>query len=213
MTMIQFLKTVCASLLMTILPVLTIVTDRRQVRPSIVIKIICSSLFLMTGVLGMIEKPGICGSLILVALVFCLVGDAFLEIPKENCFLPGMIAFMIGHILYIAAFQTLSAWNPVTLLIAVLIGSAVALAGHFLGAHTGKLTIPVLIYMFAISLMVVTALRTSVPMICAGALLFMFSDGVLAYNKFVKPIRLASGMVIGPYYVGQTLIALSIAFL
>ncbi len=43
-----------------------------------------------------------------------------------------------------------------------------------------------------------------------GALLFMASDAMLAINRFRRPFRLAQAAVLGCYFAGQLLIALSV---
>jgi uncharacterized membrane protein YhhN len=43
-----------------------------------------------------------------------------------------------------------------------------------------------------------------------GAALFMASDTVLAFNRFVRPLRRAQTVILGTYFVAQTLIALSV---
>jgi uncharacterized membrane protein YhhN len=47
--------------------------------------------------------------------------------------------------------------------------------------------------------------------ICAGAALFFLSDAILAWNKFVSPIRYGRLMNMASYHLGQLLIALAAA--
>ena len=78
---------------------------------------------------------------------------------------------------------------------------------------SGKLKIPVLVYIFMIAGMGVTsfgrleALQTFPTFIGAiGASLFMISDGVLGWNKFKNPFHLAEGIILITYYSGQWMI-------
>ena len=43
----------------------------------------------------------------------------------------------------------------------------------------------------------------------AGALLFMTSDALLAFDRFIRPFRVADAAVMATYYTAQALIALS----
>ena len=51
-----------------------------------------------------------------------------------------------------------------------------------------------------------TALLQRDLMFGAGALLFIISDLILAWNKFVSPIEYSSVFILVPYYGGQLLI-------
>ncbi|MCD6285147.1 MAG: hypothetical protein J7M39_04450, partial [Anaerolineae bacterium] len=46
-----------------------------------------------------------------VALVFSLAGDIFLMLPDEKWFVPGLLAFLVGHLCYIVGFNP--TWPPV----------------------------------------------------------------------------------------------------
>jgi uncharacterized membrane protein YhhN len=47
--------------------------------------------------------------------------------------------------------------------------------------------------------------------VCAGAALFFLSDAILAWNKFVSPIRYGRLLNMASYHLGQLLIALGAA--
>ena len=47
--------------------------------------------------------------------------------------------------------------------------------------------------------------------VCAGAALFFLSDTILAWNKFVAPLRYGRLMNMATYHLGQMLIALGAA--
>jgi uncharacterized membrane protein YhhN len=74
---------------------------------------------------------------------------------------------------------------------------------------------PVLIYSLVISVMLLSALLTlaadtwqagAAILVSAGALLFFLSDTLLAWNKFVTPIKQGRLAVIITYHLGQILI-------
>lgn len=70
----------------------------------------------------------------------------------------------------------------------------------------GALRIGCGIYAGLISIMLGTALLQRDLMFGAGALLFIISDLILAWNKFVSPIEYSSVFILVPYYGGQLLI-------
>ena len=61
-------------------------------------------------------------------------------------------------------------------------------------------------YCIVISAMLLTALLQRDAVIAAGAVLFVCSDMVLGWNRFVSPVDGASYMIMVPYYLGQFLI-------
>jgi uncharacterized membrane protein YhhN len=83
------------------------------------------------------------------------------------------------------------------------------------GRHSLKM--PVLAYVVAISLMLISALLSMVRpewkpgvawLVSTGALLFFISDAMLGWDKFVRPIRYGHLPIIITYHLGQALIAL-----
>ncbi len=158
------------------------------------------------------NNPNTYSLTIIIGLIFCLSGDILLLNPDN--FKKGLFSFLTGHLCYITAFTkgTLVFSLPVTLFIAL----AAVLIITQLWESSGKLRIPVLIYILVISTMVLTAwshfisVLTPLSQIAAlGATLFMISDSVLAWNKFKTPFKSAEGITLSTYYVGQYLIAIS----
>ena len=81
----------------------------------------------------------------------------------------------------------------------------------------GDLKIPVSIYAFTISLMLIMAIRGSLtwqkPMnllILNGAIAFVTSDSLLAINKFYNPLPNATFLIMVTYIFAQYLITLGI---
>lgn len=62
------------------------------------------------------------------------------------------------------------------------------------------------IYTILICSMLVLALLQRSSLYALGALLFVFSDFILAWNKFTSPIENAGLLIMIPYYLGQWLI-------
>jgi uncharacterized membrane protein YhhN len=76
------------------------------------------------------------------------------------------------------------------------------------------------VYTIVISVMLFSAMltllgekwiSTQALTVCAGAALFFLSDAILAWNKFVSPIRYGRLMNMVSYHLGQLLIALGAA--
>lgn len=170
------------------------------------------------------SKAGFSENLIWFSLgvIFSLAGDIFLMLPHEQ-FIPGLASFLIAHIAYIIGFITSKiSLNIASLFIAVFIVMAGTrlfrrISGALRNANRQKLIPPVLIYTITISAMVFTALSTQTSdtwmvgpafMVSGGALLFFISDGLLAWNKFVTPMKFGKISIITAYHVAQLLIAL-----
>lgn len=73
-------------------------------------------------------------------------------------------------------------------------------------APEGIIRIGTGIYTVLICTMLVLALLQRSSLYALGALLFVFSDFILAWNKFTAPIENAGLLIMIPYYLGQWLI-------
>ena len=144
-----------------------------------------------------------------VALVLSLAGDVFLMLPRD-LFVAGLASFLLGHVAYVVGFGPAQAW-PWILGVAV-VGAAVGTPiiralrrdGH------GELLGPVLAYMAVISLMVACAIGEGDPRAIAGAALFMASDSLIAWNRFVRPLAWAPVTIMVTYHLGQALLVLGL---
>jgi len=157
------------------------------------------------------------------ALACSLVGDVLLMLPRDR-FVPGLSAFLAGHLLFIVGLlQPPSppgtppfAFSPVGLAVAAVAFLAVAAypAVRIFGAlardgHT-ELRAPVAVYLVAILTMAVLAVNVGVPAAAAGATLFVVSDTVLAVNRFVRPLPGGNVTVHVTYHLAQALLVLSL---
>jgi uncharacterized membrane protein YhhN len=66
------------------------------------------------------------------------------------------------------------------------------------------------VYMLVISAMVASALATGNAAAIAGALTFEASDALIAWNRFVRPLRWAPVTIMITYHVGQAGLVLSL---
>lgn len=147
-------------------------------------------------------------------LIAGAIGDVCLALP--NAFLPGMIAFAIGHGLYVAAFLKWSRRPALPLLAPIIIFAATGLWLMLPGA--GPLTVPLLVYVIVIGAMIwraaACAEEATGDMLLrwgplAGAVLFGFSDFLIGIHRFAHPMPGAAFAIILTYWAGQTLFTVS----
>ncbi len=152
------------------------------------------------------------------ALVFSLVGDILLDLP-ERYFLPGLIAFLAAQILYIVAFNQsqlnfhLLALLIIALVIIIAVRIFTLIRSGMVRTDAGrKMLPPVAVYTLTICLMLISAwlcfFRPAWPLEAAllagaGASLFVASDSLLTYARFVGEIPHSDLMVIVTYHLGQ----------
>jgi len=155
-------------------------------------------------------------SLILAGLIFSLAGDVLLEI-SDDLFVPGLIAFLVGHLCYIGAF--VSAVRDLKWLRVVPFVVWVIIAYMILLPNLKDMAVPVAAYVIVIGAMMWRASacvgaggRISLDQLAAliGAILFGLSDTLLALNKFNALSIGPSFTVIVLYWLGQLGIALSV---
>jgi len=146
-----------------------------------------------------------------VALVFSLAGDVFLL--RDDWFVPGLAAFLVAHVCYIVGFWTDGpAAAPFAVSIVIVIVIVVPLARRILGAlhDEPKLRPPVAAYIVTISVMLATALAVGNPLAAIGAGLFVGSDTMIAWNRFVRPFAAADVAIMVTYHLGQALLVASL---
>ncbi|NUQ37645.1 MAG: lysoplasmalogenase [Caldilineales bacterium] len=150
-------------------------------------------------------------------LLLSAVADVLLEASAAT-FLPGLVTFLLAHVAYIVAFTSDSRQLFWQRALPIYLYGAAIYAILFTRGELGGLAIPVLLYVIVICTMLWRAAgRVGVAGILGfsalaglvGALLFTFSDTLLAYNRFVDRVALARYGVILSYWLGQAGIALS----
>ena len=158
-------------------------------------------------------------------ILFSMAGDICLMLQREQ-FIAGLVSFLLAHIFYIIGLSyKLPAFNPASLVLAVLVFLTASqiylrLSAGLKRSANAKLLMPVLVYTLVISVMLFSALATLVRLdwnagsaflVSFGALLFFISDSLLAWNKFVHSLRYGKLLVIVTYHIGQILLALGAA--
>ena len=152
---------------------------------------------------------------IIVAVFFSGLGDYF---GMMHHFIPQMAAFAVAHLCYIGYFLALGLKNkrakgkPVPgwwFAVATIFSVAVfyiASERIIPFAPEGVVRTGMYIYAGLITVMMWSALMQRDWLFGLGAVLFVFSDSVLAVNKFVQPIPFERYWIMVPYLTAQLLI-------
>ncbi|MBU1193613.1 MAG: lysoplasmalogenase [Proteobacteria bacterium] len=143
--------------------------------------------------------------------VFCAAGDAILDIDRVGLFVPGLVAFLLGHIAFACYFAlnrdkktTRMRLVPLFLILPVTIGIMI-----FPGL--GSLTVPVMAYLIIISLMTVLAILSTVnAMAVAGSVIFVVSDAMIALAKFVFDGQPGIYLSLPAYFLGLYLLGFGV---
>ncbi len=154
------------------------------------------------------------GGWLLAGLALCALGDVLLL--GKRTFDPGLLAFLLGHVLYILGFGAalpIGSWPPAAAL--PLVVAAIA-AIRWLWPHLGRRR-PTVSCLHRGHLdhglgwiLGVVAAGAAVDCDAFGALLFYLSDLAVARHRFVRPAFVNRAVGLPLYYAGQLLIALTI---
>lgn len=159
--------------------------------------------------------------------IFAWLGDVLLMFNNNDLFVFGLAAFLICHILYIVAFvknirsshhkpSIINRFVMALLPLFYLVVLYTYMYPYIANSEVNKpFLIPVTVYAITIVTMSLFALwrigvsnRTSVIFIIIGAFVFMFSDSLIALNKFVSPFMHANLFIMFTYCSAQLCIAL-----
>ncbi len=172
-------------------------------------------LIIAVAIIAAAPVPASYKTLILAGLGFSLLGDIALVLPEE-WFTAGLAAFLIAQVFYILAFKPGPGHQASTGLFLPFIFYGL-LMFFILAPKLGPLKLPVFVYIAAITIMAGFAAARFVdrggtrPLLAfMGAILFLVSDSVLAYDRFAGKIGPAQIIILGTYFPAQLLIALSV---
>ena len=157
--------------------------------------------------------------LLVAGLALSSAGDAFLAMDSREGGIwlkPGMAAFFLAHVAYIAWFwglpQADGSWLVLAAQTGLVLGGMVYV--RWLAPSLGEMRYPVFAYAGIILLMGALALRLSPAwlLVTLGAVMFVASDMILATQLFRRtddaaPKVMPSLAVWGLYFFGQALIA------
>ncbi|MDO9377477.1 MAG: lysoplasmalogenase [Nocardioidaceae bacterium] len=147
------------------------------------------------------------------ALALCLLGDVLLVLPRD-AFVPGLAAFLLGHLAYVVAFWPLaSSWVGGAAALVVAASSSLAvLPGALRGARAeggAPLAGAVTGYVVVIAAMATVAGASGSAWGWAGGVLFVASDALLAWSRFVRPLAHGHLAVMVTYHLAQVSLVLA----
>ena len=199
----------------------------KNYKAAVLLKGLASLCFVVFGVLGSAaaQDTGL-ARLAVVGLVLGCVADVLLNLRfvleklGQKIFLVGILVFLSGHVLYLAAILPRCP-RP---LVCILAGAALTalVMKQLFTRITAKKAFKIfgVFYIGAIVILNCVALGDLIAapgawtaIFFAGALLFFVSDVVLILNTFGRESRFSLRVTnLGLYYVGQLLIALSLQY-
>jgi len=160
-----------------------------------------------------------------IGILFSLAGDIFL-LFIDRFFMFGLVAFLLGHVAYLIGFNIPLPQTTVwSIGFAIVIGmGSVRVLRRIVESIRAKgqkrLIVPVLVYGTVITLMLLSAMltlfrldwnATAAPLVSFGAAMFYFSDIVLAWHRFIAPIKNGRMLNIGMYHLAQIAIVVGVA--
>ena len=163
-----------------------------------------AALALMGAYLGM-------GWKFVLAFLFSCTGDAM---GAYGSFFGQMGYFALAHILLIWAFAE-ELWKVRKTLVGLAVTAALVFAFALVIPKVPEpwLQIGCGVYAVLITAMFGLSLMQRSPLFAIGATLFLISDMILSWNKFVGPVTAEKWLIMVPYYLGQLLIWLGAAAL
>lgn len=166
-------------------------------------------------------------NILLFALLFSWLGDIVLMFADKHewYFIIGLVLFLTAHVGYIALFVKQKKTQKTNSSIWFYIG-LIAVVGYLFGMlfvlypTLGELKIPVTVYAIVISTMLLMTIKglfawqsPASYYIFAGAVCFVTSDSLLAFDKFHAPISMPSFNIMSTYLAAQFLITFGILVL
>lgn len=156
-----------------------------------------AALALMGAYLGM-------GWKFVLAFLFSCTGDAM---GAYGSFFGQMGYFAAAHIILIWAFAE-ELWKVRKTLVGLAVTATLAFAFALVIPKVPEpwLQIGCGVYAVLITAMFGLSLMQRSPLFAIGATLFLISDMILSWNKFVGPVAAEKWLIMVPYYLGQLLI-------
>lgn len=169
----------------------------------------------------------LCPWQVTLALLFSAMGDYAGSMSgaggpnwAQTCFLLQMGSFLCAHIFLIWFFTeryftkvehdrklTGKAKGYLAMVVfCIIVLLAIAFTRIIPGAPSGLVRTGAGIYACLICLMLLAAMLQRSSLYALGALLFVFSDFILSWNRFVEPVPHTDLLILIPYFLGQWLI-------
>ncbi|WP_432352023.1 lysoplasmalogenase [Sporosarcina sp. A2] len=175
----------------------------------IAMKLVPMILIILYGATNTSRVSSLYKKTILVGLVVSMVADAAIY-----WFMAGLATFFVAHLFYIFAFRTASR-KSIPLFAAI----PLILYGLFMviwiavpQMASGELLLGMAIIAYILVLLVMgwVAIRTRLPLVIIGSLLFICSDSFLAIDRFVIELPARDALIMITYYAAQVFFAASI---
>jgi uncharacterized membrane protein YhhN len=162
-------------------------------------------------------------TLLCCGLVFSFLGDEFLVKDNSLHFMLGLASFLTAHIFYILFFYRIHSFKnkstPLFWISIIIILSYVVTLNYLFNANVTAqgLTIPVLLYSVVLGTMAFAAININntakrsenfASYITAGAVFFVASDSMLAFNKFYLATPLPGFYIMLTYCIAQFFIVM-----
>ena len=192
---------------------------------AVIMKGLASLCFVLVGVMA--GNGGQLAKLILTGLLLGCIADVLLNLrwvfPKKGqlIFLVGILVFLGGHVVYLAAVLPMADNWAVCVVVGVVLTAL--LMKWIFSKITAKKAFKIfgIFYLGAIMLLncvavsnLMTAPSAFTGLFAAGALLFLISDIVLILNTFGQKSKFSLRVTnLSLYYIGQLLIAWSMLFM
>lgn len=155
--------------------------------------------------------------LLVIAQLLGMSGDIFLISSEFIAFAIGLVCFLVGHIFYCINFggRSWKGLKPAQWVIAIIIMAA-ATAGLLIGIGVkGTFLVPFAVYGMMLMFLIWSGLAGILSMpkkatwiiLTIGALLFAFSDSLIAIQTFNGPSTFLEFLVMVTYVVAQCLLA------
>lgn len=188
-----------------------------------ILKGAASLMFVAIGIVGVCSVSGDTFAVkILIGLIFGMIGDIVMNLRfvfgadrGQKAFLAGILAFLIGHVLYLTALVPRAPHAALSAVIGAVITGA--LLAYIFKTMEVKIAFKIfgIFYLGAVIIMTVMALDAAVftgepqaVVYAVGAVLFAASDIVLIFNTFGTTSLFSRRILnLTLYYIGQLLIA------
>lgn len=193
--------------------------------PAVILKGLASLCFVIIGIIC--NPHNQVSDLIVIGLIIGCVADVLLNLRMvfekqgQAIFLVGILVFLTGHILYLAAVLPLCSSKLTCIIICIVLTTLLMI--WIFSRVTAKPAFKIfgVVYIGAIMLLNCVAIANVIAahspfniMFAAGAVFFLVSDIVLILNTFGGEFRQSlRNTNISLYYIGQLLIALSLQLL
>ncbi|MBL7806491.1 MAG: lysoplasmalogenase [Saprospiraceae bacterium] len=157
---------------------------------------------------------------ILFALLFSTLGDVLLMFEGGLFFIAGLGAFLMAHVWYIGAFSRISSFrrgylSQQPLIVLPLLAYPLILLWFLWNGIPSGMKIPVCLYAGVITIMALSVLNLKDKLesghftaMMTGALLFVFSDSLIAVSKFGQTFNGVRPAIMLTYVAGQYLLIL-----